>query len=203
MANTQKRWWPPLRPVLESRDRHPWAGPTALAGLVAGAAVAVFGLPPVDLHSPLHYAGVMGPTCGGTRAVHAAALGHFGESWRYNPLGLPVLVGAFAAVAREAVGRRSGRWLNVRVTHRRTAVVCALVLLAALAANQQAHAELLRTGPETGVPTGLLLYAVVVPLTAVAVAVRLYRSRHPGHHRPPAPRPLPASDTERLRSPEP
>ncbi|MFH0243931.1 DUF2752 domain-containing protein [Streptomyces sp. HK10] len=181
MADARKRVRPPLRLALEDGDRHSWAGPTALAGLVAGAAMAVFGLPPVDLHSPLHYAGVMGPTCGGTRAVHAAALGRFGEAWRYNPLGLPVLVGAFAAVAREAFGRGTGRWLNVRVTHRRTAVVCALVLLVVLTLNQQAHAGLLRTGPETGVPTGLLLYAVAVPLTAVAVAVRLHRSRHPGH----------------------
>ena len=39
----------------------------------AAAAMAIFGLPPVDLHGPWHYLGVMDPLCGMTRASGAAA----------------------------------------------------------------------------------------------------------------------------------
>ncbi|MFP3988669.1 DUF2752 domain-containing protein [Streptomyces sp. E11-3] len=94
------RWRGPGRPVWEETDRHRWLGPLTLAGLAAGTAMAVFGLPPVDLHGPLHYLGVMGPLCGGTRGVHAALLGDFGTAWRYNPLSVVLVVGAVAFVAR-------------------------------------------------------------------------------------------------------
>jgi hypothetical protein len=54
-----------FRVVWEPVDRHRWAGLLAVAGLAAGGAMAIFGLPPVDLHGPLHYAGIMDPLCGG------------------------------------------------------------------------------------------------------------------------------------------
>ncbi|UGY91002.1 DUF2752 domain-containing protein [Streptomyces gobiensis] len=178
------RRWMPFRLVWEARDRHPWAGPLAAAGIAAGAVMAVFGLPPVDLHGPLHYVGVMGPLCGGTRGVHAVMLGHLDEAWRYNPLSPVLVAGAAGAVVREVVGRVSGRWLNLRVTRRRIAIVIGLLLVVALTVNQQAHADRLRTGPEGGMPTELLLYVATVPLAAIAVAamavVRLRSRRHPG-----------------------
>ncbi|GAA2650806.1 DUF2752 domain-containing protein [Streptomyces vastus] len=174
----------PCRTVWEDRDRHRWAGPLAAAGLLAGAAMAVLGLPPLDLHGPLHYAGVMGPLCGGTRGVHEAALGHFGEAWRYNPLSVVLVAGALVALVREAVGRLAGRWLNLRVIRRRPVVVAGLVLGLALTARQQAQADLLRTGPEADTPTGLLLYAAALPLVALALGLvmvtRLRARRRPG-----------------------
>ncbi|GAU64695.1 hypothetical protein SSP35_01_00310 [Streptomyces sp. NBRC 110611] len=108
--------------------------------------MALFGLPPVDLHGPPHRAGVMGPLCGGTRGVHAAMLGHFGEAWRYNPLSVVLVAGALTVVVREALGRLGGRWLNLRV-RRRPMTVLALVLLVALTVRQQAYADLLRVAP--------------------------------------------------------
>ncbi|WP_157840049.1 DUF2752 domain-containing protein [Streptomyces megasporus] len=145
----------------------------AAVGITAGAVMAVVGLPPVDLHGPLHYLGVMGPLCGGTRGVHAMMSGQWDEAWRYNPLSLVLVPGAVLALVRETVGRVSGRWLNLRVTHRRAALVLGLLPAAALTINQQAHADLLRTGPESGTPTGLLLYAAAVPPIVTVVAVRL------------------------------
>ncbi|UQA91891.1 DUF2752 domain-containing protein [Streptomyces halobius] len=168
-----RRWRTPCRPAWESRDRHRSLGRLAVAGLAAGGAMAVFGLPPVDLHGPLHHAGVMGPLCGGTRGVHAALLGHFGQAWRYNPLSVVLVVGAAAVVVREIVGRLGGRWLNLLVTRRRPLVVAGLVLLVALTVRQQAHADLLRIGPEPGTLGAPLLYAAAVPLVAVALAAAL------------------------------
>ncbi|MBC9725018.1 DUF2752 domain-containing protein [Streptomyces sp. TRM68367] len=179
------RRWTPCRPVWEERDRHRWLGPLALVGIAAGGALAVFGLPPVDLHGPLHYAGVMGPLCGGTRGLHAAMLGDFDLAWRYNPLSVVLVAGAAAVLLREAAGRISGRWLNLHVARRWPVVMAGLALLVALTARQQAHADLLRTGPETGTPTGLLLYAAAVPLVAVALvavmAVRRSSRERAGH----------------------
>jgi hypothetical protein len=162
----------PCRLVRTARDEHRWAGPLALAGLGAGAVMAVVGLPPLDLHGPLHYLGVMGPLCGGTRAVHAIALGHLAEAWRFNPFGFLLVAGAVVALVREAVGRMTGRWWNLRLTRPRLAIAAALVLIGALTVNQQLHAELLRSGPEHGPPAGLLLYAVAVPLAAAGLLIR-------------------------------
>jgi hypothetical protein len=39
------------------------------AGLLVAATLAVFGLPPVDIHGPTHYVGIMDPLCGMTRAA--------------------------------------------------------------------------------------------------------------------------------------
>lgn len=119
----------------------------AIVGLSVGAALAVFGLPPVDLHTPLHHAGIMDPLCGGTRALRLAAMGQWGQSWTYNPLGIPVLLGFAALAVRSVVGAASGRWYSVRFrwTPRLTtaAVVVATLLLIALEIRQQALAPLL------------------------------------------------------------
>lgn len=119
----------------------------AVVGLAIGIMLAVFGLPPVDLHTPLHHAGIMDPLCGGTRALRLAALGQWGQSWMYNPLGIPVLLGFAALVARAIAGGATGRWYAVGIgwttTRIWTATTGAVVLLIALEVRQQSIAELL------------------------------------------------------------
>ena len=172
--------WLPFRMVREAHDRHRWAGPLAAVGLMSGGLLAVLGLPPVDLHGPPHYAGVMDPLCGATRGVHATMLGDFGKAWLYNPLSLVLVVGAVGALLREAVGRLRGRWLNLRVTHRWTTVVVGLALLAALEANQQAHADLLRSEPGSTASAWLLL-SISLPLGAAVVLLVVLLVRRAGH----------------------
>jgi hypothetical protein len=180
-ASVQARgWrWLPLRTVWEGRDRHRWAGPLAAFGLVAGALLVVLGLPPLDLHGPLHYAGVMDPLCGATRGVHAAMRADFGQAWRYNPISVVLVLGAAGAVLREVVGRLRGRWLSIRTNHRKTVVVAGVVLLVALEANQQAHANLLRSGPGS-TPSAWLLLSVTMPLAAAVVLLTLLLVRRAG-----------------------
>lgn len=173
------RQWPPFRVVWEGHDRHRWAGPLAAVGLVAGVVLAVLGLPPVDLHSPLHNAGVMDPLCGATRGVHAAMLGDFGTAWRYNPLSLVLVAGAAVAVLREAVGRLRGRWPNFQTTHRRTVILTSIVLGVALEANQQAHADLLRSTPGSE-PSAWLLLSITLPLAGAVVLLALLLVRRAG-----------------------
>jgi hypothetical protein len=103
--------------------------------------MAVFGLPPVDLHGLLHHVGIMDPLCGGTRATAYTARGEWALAWRYNPLGFLAVVAAAAAVLRAVVGLLARRWVTVTVawTPRRvrTVAVTATVLLVALTVRQQ------------------------------------------------------------------
>lgn len=133
--------------------RDPWSALTwaAVAGLSAAALMAVAGLPPVDLHGVAHRFGVMDPLCGGTRAVRLAARGQWADSWTYNPIGIPLVLGATVILARGALGWATGRWVTLHVTlsarQRRGLKVLAAVGVVALGVNQQAHAALLlRTG---------------------------------------------------------
>jgi hypothetical protein len=64
----------PIRIEWRRRDDWHWLTLAAPVGIAAAVALAAFGLPPIDLHSPLHYAGVMDPLCGMTRAVRMLAL---------------------------------------------------------------------------------------------------------------------------------
>ncbi|MGH9214614.1 MAG: DUF2752 domain-containing protein [Acidimicrobiales bacterium] len=116
----------------------------AAFGLVAAAGWAVFGLPPVNLHSPIHFVGIMGPLCGMTRGVAAATRADLGEAWWYNPAGPLVLGGALALVVRWVVGRSTGRWVRVRL--RLTPLVVAVVglVVAGLEVDQQLRAARLR-----------------------------------------------------------
>jgi hypothetical protein len=119
----------------------------AVVGLILAGAMAVVGLPPVNLHGPLHHFGIMDPFCGGTRSVRLAARGDWAASWRYNPIGIPVLFGGALVVLRALAGRVTGHWLTVEVRrlsrHRWAAVLAAGALFAVLEVNQQAHAALL------------------------------------------------------------
>lgn len=142
-----------LRLRWEPRDRYRWLTALAVAAVAAAFTMAIFGLPPVDLHSPLHRVGIMDPLCGGTRSARHTAQGNLVEAWRYNPLGILVVLGAALAVARAAVGAATRRWLTVAVAwtpwRRRVVVVSAMALLLALEIRQQLRADLLMDGTQT------------------------------------------------------
>jgi hypothetical protein len=134
----------PLRLCWEQADRHPTLAPLAAAGLLAAGVLAVVGLPPVDLHGPLHRLGIMDPLCGMTRGVVAVLHGQLSRAVAYNPASPLLIGGAVLTLGRWLVGRLTGRWLDA--TLRRTPLTfgIAAALVLALWANQQAHAALLR-----------------------------------------------------------
>jgi hypothetical protein len=110
--------------------------------------MALLGLPPIDIHGPLHYVGIMDPLCGGTRSVHSLMSGDYSTAWRYNPIAFPLVLGAVDLLARHAVGLGTGRWLNVHLGDRRAFWGIMAALLIALEVNQQLHADLLRSSPD-------------------------------------------------------
>jgi hypothetical protein len=135
----------PLRSALtvaRRRDENPVWTRIALGGLVIALLLAVFGLPPVDLHGPLHYLGVMDPLCGGTRSVYLTLHGHLREALRYNPAGPLLIVAALAVLIRAAAGRLTGYWVRVHPP-RGLVIAVAVVALVALEVNQQLHVALL------------------------------------------------------------
>ena len=119
-----------------------------MAVVVAAATLALLGMPPVDLHGPLHYLGIMDPLCGGTRSTYLSTHGHLREAMRYNPGAPLLLAAAVVTVVRAVVGWSVGRWLSIRVS-RRILIPVVLIALAALEVDQQLHADLL-TQPWTG-----------------------------------------------------
>ena len=130
-------WWARI-------DRHPMLAPLAAAGLLAAGVLAVAGLPPVDLHGPLHRLGVMDPLCGMTRGTVAVLHGRLGLAVAYNPASPLLVVGAVLALGRWLVGRLAGRWLDATLRRTSLTVGIAAALVLALWVNQQAHAALLR-----------------------------------------------------------
>jgi len=142
-----------LRLQFEPKDRHWWLTALAVAAVMIAAGMAIFGLPPVDLHSPLHKVGIMDPFCGGTRAARYTAQGQLVDAWRYNPLSIVVVLGAAAVLARAAVGITTGRWLTLAVTwtprRRRIVIAVVVVLVVALEIRQQLRADLLTDGTQT------------------------------------------------------
>jgi drug/metabolite transporter (DMT)-like permease len=139
----------PFRLSVEPIDRHSPTTIIGAAGLLAGVVMAVLGLPPVDLHGPLHHLGIMDPFCGGTRAAYYTLRGQGGQAWRYNPLGMLAVLAASVAVARAAAGMVTRRWVNLTVTwspaRRRAMVAAVLMAAAALEVRQQMIAPLLMT----------------------------------------------------------
>lgn len=129
------------------RDRWRTLTVLAAAGALLAAAMAVFGLPPADLHGPVHRAGIMDPFCGGTRATRFAARGQFGRAWTYNPLGIVVVLGAAALLIRAVIGVISRRWLTVDLQlgpwGRRLLLVSVVLVVVALEIRQQSRVELL------------------------------------------------------------
>jgi len=74
-----------VRLVWTDHDQRARLSRLAIIGLAVGIAIAIFGLPPVDIHGPLHYLGIMDPLCGATRGARLALQGHLAQAWRYNP----------------------------------------------------------------------------------------------------------------------
>lgn len=142
-ANTAAR----LRWSVEPTDRHRPITIIGTVGLLAGVVMAARGLPPVDLHGPLHHLGIMDPFCGGTRAAYYTLRGQGGQAWRYNPLGMAAVLAASVAVARAAAGLATRRWVNLTLTWspgwRRAIVVAVLIAAAVLEVRQQMIAPLL------------------------------------------------------------
>lgn len=138
--------WPAVR-VRRSDPTSAWTW-VAAGGLVIALALAIVGIPHVDIHGPLHYLGVMDPFCGGTRSVYLTLHGQLRQALRYNPAGPLLVLAAVAMLIRAAVGFSTGRWLAVRVP-RWILIPVAVVALSALEVNQQLHVALL-TQPWTG-----------------------------------------------------
>lgn len=132
---------------VERHDR--WQAVTwiAFAAIVIAVVMAVIGLPPIDFHTPLHYAGIMDPLCGGTRAIRLAAKGDWVASWRFNPVGIPLLIVCVLLAGRALVGWTTRRWVTLRIRWTRRGKLFAwlvvVAFLIALEINQQAHVGLL------------------------------------------------------------
>jgi hypothetical protein len=134
----------PVRLRWDRADRHPTLAPLAAAGLLAAAVLAVVGLPPVDLHGPLHRLGIMDPLCGMTRGTVAVLRGRLGQAVASNPVSPLLVAGALLAPVRWLVGRLTGRWLDATLRRTPLTVGLAAGLVLVLWANQQAHAAPLR-----------------------------------------------------------
>lgn len=131
-------------------DRHGLITAIGLLGMATAVAMAVYGLPPVDLHGPLHRFGIMDPLCGGTRAAYYTTQGQLALAWKYNPLGIITVAMAAVATTRIVVGLLSRHWLTLHVTWTpsrvKIAVTIGLVLLVMLEVRQQLLANLLMAG---------------------------------------------------------
>jgi hypothetical protein len=143
-ALTVVRPWLPVRLRWEREDRYPTVTLLAAAGLLAAGVLAVVGLPPVDLHGPLHRLGIMDPLCGMTRGTVAVLRGRLGQAVAYNPASPLLVTGAVLALGRWLVGRLTGRWLDATLRRTPFTLGIAAALVLALWVNQQAHAALLR-----------------------------------------------------------
>jgi hypothetical protein len=141
---------PLLRWSWQTHDGHRLVTVAAFLGVAAAGMMALVGLPPVDLHGPLHYLGIMDPLCGGTRAARYTMRGDLVQAWRYNPLGIFAVAGAVAAAGRAVVGTLTRRWVTVAIgwTSRRRRLVIGLILavVAVLEVRQQLLASLLTGG---------------------------------------------------------
>ena len=143
----------PVRLAIEARDRYRWITLASVGLLAVAGGMAALGLPPVDLHGPNHWVGIMDPFCGGTRAARYTALGEWGLAWKYNPLGIVTVVAVGLLVLRASVGGLTRRWIALDIAWTRrgrwVAVTVAVLLVIALEIRQQGRAELLMAGSFT------------------------------------------------------
>src|SRR5574341_2057223 len=118
-------------------DRYPRLARLALGGAVLAFVLAVVGLPAVSIHEPTHFAGIMSPSCGLTRAARFLARADFRQAWRYNPASFLLAAGAALLIARAAIGRLTGRWLEITLRRPLLFKAALAVPVAALWINQQ------------------------------------------------------------------
>ena len=133
--------WSP-RLSIESSDAHRWLTWSALVAAAGALVLAVFGIPPLDLHGPLHRLGIMDPLCGGTRSWYLLIHGQLRDALRYNPAGPLLMATAAAVLIRAVVGAATGRWVSF-IVDRRVYVPVLVVAVVALEVNQQLNAALL------------------------------------------------------------
>ena len=143
----------PVRLAIEARDRYRWITLASIGLLAIAGGMAALGLPPVDLHGPNHWFGIMDPLCGGTRAARYTATGEWGLAWKYNPLGILTVVAVALLVLRASIGVLTRHWIALDITWTRrgrwAAVTVAALLVIALEIRQQGRAELLMAGTFT------------------------------------------------------
>lgn len=143
----------PIRLAVERRDRYPWITLASIGLLAIAAGMAVLGLPPIDLHGPNHWFGIMDPLCGGTRAARYTTRGEWALAWTYNPLGIVTVVAVALIVVRAMAGVLTRRWIALDISWskrgRWATSMVAVVLLTALEIRQQGRADLLMSGTFT------------------------------------------------------
>ena len=143
----------PVRLDVDSRDHYRWITLISIGLLAIAGGMAALGLPPIDLHGPTHWFGIMDPFCGGTRAARYTALGEWGLAWKYNPLGIVTVVAVGLLVLRAGVGVITRHWIALDITWtkrgRWTAVIVVALLLIAIEIRQQGRADLLMAGTFT------------------------------------------------------
>jgi hypothetical protein len=126
------------------RDRYSRLAPIVLGCGLGAIMLALFGLPPVDLHSPLHWLGIMDPLCGMTRAVRLFAGGDLVDAARYNPAVFALALAAGGILTRSAIGHARGRWLEISVHRSRATTWLVAGAIGLLWVNQQLNAARLR-----------------------------------------------------------
>jgi hypothetical protein len=131
----------------EGHDRHPTTTRLALIGIPLAALLAFAGLPPIDIHGPLHYLGIMGPTCGMTRGVMWTTRGDVFRAWQFNPASLLVLPTMIGLTIRAVHGRLSHRWLNLHIRWRPWLWIIPAAILLLLSIRQQLNVEFLLANP--------------------------------------------------------
>lgn len=127
----------------ESEDRARLLMVLATGAALGALMLAWLGLPPLDIHSPLHFLGIMDPLCGMTRAARALALGDLATAWLYNPGIFLLSAGAGLVLGRALFGLVTGRWISVILMWRRGVLIAGVGFFLALWVRQQLHAELL------------------------------------------------------------
>lgn len=78
-------------------------------------------------------------------------VGDLGQAWRYNPLGIVVVVGAALAIVRAGLGVATHRWLTLQwsalpSSTKRLVFALAVLAVVALEIRQQGRADLLMAG---------------------------------------------------------
>jgi uncharacterized protein DUF2752 len=132
-----------MRLWMNGVDRHGRLTAVAAIGLCLAVALALFGLPPVGIHTPLRWIGGTCPLCGMTRAVRLLVRGEVSEALHYNPASPLVLVGGVGLLGRWFVGRLTHRWVDLSVRWTPQLITVVSLAVAVLWIRQQAHADLL------------------------------------------------------------